>query len=128
MTVSKLKKPRRELKFTTAAHRHAAKQESSLAKKLAGGQTVPRSGAGMTKGDVRVKGLCRVECKCTTKPSFSVNRELLDKIGHAAMSAGEIPALTIRFIDHDERTLDEVAVIRVADLETLINLAQHEPV
>lgn len=125
--MSKLKRPRRERKFTSAAHRHSGKQESGLAKTIRG-KVVPRSGAGMTKGDVRINGLCRIECKCTTKPSFSINQALLDKIGHAAMSAGEIPALVVRFIDDKENTLNEVAVLRVADLETLLSLANHEPV
>jgi hypothetical protein len=50
------------------------------------------------KGDVQVKGKLRMECKCTRASSYSLKRELLEKIEKEA-EFGENPAFEIEFQD-----------------------------
>lgn len=92
------------------SHKRAKKQEKELAKKL-GGRCVPGSGNGDMKGDVRVKGFLRIECKTTGKRSFAVTMDMIDKIEMAAVSAGEIPALIVEFNDGRGHMLREVAIV-----------------
>ena len=106
--------PKRLKSFQTASHARAPKQEKELAQRL-GGRRVPGSGCGLQKGDVRVKGVVRVEAKTTARSSFSVTAELLDKIESAALGAGEIPAMVIEL----EGGKREVAVLPVWALEML---------
>ena len=94
----------KKLKRGTAARR-SRKQERECAKKF-GGKVTPRSGAGaFEKGDVRIKGLARVECKTTTKKSFSVTKEIIEKMEGAAMPAGELPVLEIEFLGNYKNKL-----------------------
>ncbi len=65
-----------------------------MAKRL-GGQRVAMSGAGDTKGDVRLKGVCRVECKNTKHDSFRVTAEMMKKIEDAAIGTDEIPVICV---------------------------------
>ncbi len=81
------------------AHRYSKKQENRAAKRLQGA-VVKRSGAGpYTKGDIRIKGIMRLETKCTAKKSFSVTLDMLTKIEEASLPSGEIPAIEIVFLD-----------------------------
>lgn len=91
------------------SHIRAAKQEREAAKRL-GGSVTPRSGAGDTKGDVRVKNLIRIECKTTKHKSFTVTLDMVRKIEEAAMSGGELPVLLIEFNENGKR-LAEVAIV-----------------
>lgn len=70
-------------------------QEAETAKRI-GGAVTRASGAGaFEKGDVRVKGLVRVEAKTTKRASYSVTPELIEKIEAQALQAGELPAALI---------------------------------
>lgn len=60
------------------------------------GILVHRSGAGSVKGDVRLKGVARIECKQTARRSFSVNEAMIDKIEDAAVPANEIPIIRVQ--------------------------------
>ena len=102
----------------TRSHRRAPKQEREIAHRV-GGRVTPGSGARDVKGDVRVKGLLRIECKTTKNKSFSVTQEMLEKIEMAACSGGEMPVLIIEFIDDQGRKLKEVAVCPTYVLEAL---------
>lgn len=93
-----LRERKRDRGVKTNSHFRAPKQEQQMAARL-GGQPVKGSGCGAEKGDVRVKGVMRLEAKCTKNKSFSVTREMIEKIENAAMGAGEVPAITIEFID-----------------------------
>ena len=93
-------------------------QEQEIAKRL-GGKVTPGSGAGMEKGDVRVKGKLRVECKTTTKKSFSVTVKMLEKIELEAVSCGEDPALVVEFLDEGGKVLQQVAIVPMRVLEEL---------
>lgn len=92
------------------SHKRAKRQEKELAKKLGGSRT-PGSGNGDVKGDVRVRGFVRVECKTTGKRSFAVTMDMIDKIEAAALSSGEIPVLVVEFNDGMGKMLREVAVV-----------------
>lgn len=94
-------------------------QEASVAKKI-GGHVVPRSGAGMIKGDVRVKGKYRVECKTTVKPGFRVTLEMLNKLDDAGTGAGEESIFVVEFLDEDGKTLRQCAIVDFDYLTTLL--------
>ena len=102
------------------SHRRSVKQEESLAKKL-GGRRTPASGARDIKGDVRIKGISRIEAKTTKNASFSVTREMVDKIEMAAASAGEVPAMVVEFHDGFGKNLKSVAILPMWALETLLD-------
>ena len=94
------------------------RQEKDLAKRI-GGQTTIASGALDVKGDVRKKGILRIEAKTTSKASFSVTREMIQKIEDAALPAGEFPAIEIEFTDMFGKSLHKVAVVPVYVLELM---------
>jgi len=84
-----------------------------------GGRCTPASGSRDVKGDVRVEGVLRLECKNTTKQSFSVTREMIEKIEQAAINAGELPAVQIDFIDARGNVEASVAVVPCWVLDSL---------
>lgn len=88
---------------------NAQKQERENARRY-GGRVTVGSGNRVEKGDVRVKGKLRMECKSTKHASFSVTRDMLEKIEREAGMAGEIPALVVRFLEGGH-TSDELAVV-----------------
>lgn len=77
------------------------------------------SGNGNEKGDVRVKGLARIEAKTTKNKSFSVTRDMLSKIEEAAVTSGELPAFVVEFVDERGRPQGEVAVVPTWVLDIL---------
>lgn len=72
------------------------------------------------KGDVRVKGVVRVEAKTTKNKSFSVTLEMIEKIEQAATSTGEMPMIIIEFNDGHGRKIKEIAVCPTYVLDSLI--------
>lgn len=101
------------------SHRRAPKMEKEVAKR-SGGRLVARSGAGEVKGDVRIKGVARIECKVTKNKSFSVTLEMLEKIEAAGAEGAELPILVIEFIDGQGRKIKDVAVCPIYVLDSLI--------
>lgn len=108
---------------STPAHRRSRKQEAEVAARLGGRLTIA-SGALDTKGDVRVKRVMRVECKTTTKKSFSVTREMLGKIEEAALSAGEVPAMVIEFLTPKGKPESACAIVPMWVLDDFAQLAK----
>lgn len=102
----------------TASHKRAPKQEASLAKRI-GGRVTPGSGNGATKGDIRIKGVARIECKCTKNKSFSVTFDMIEKIEAAGAEGAELPIIAIEFIDDTGRVLKSVAVCPMYVLDSL---------
>lgn len=93
------------------SHRRSVKQEKETAERFKGFRT-PASGSREVKGDVRVKGVARIEAKTTKNKSFSVTLEMAQKIEEAALSGGgEIPILLVEFNNGFGKKLGEVAVI-----------------
>lgn len=102
-----------------AAYGRARKQEKTLAKRL-GGRTTPASGSKDEKGDVRVAGVVRVECKNTQAKSFSITQDMLDKIEAAALGAGEVPAIQVDFISGQGKLQRSVVVMPTYALDHLL--------
>jgi len=103
----------------SASHSRAPRQEKELASRLA--RVTRGSGNQHERGDVRVTGILRIECKTTIKDSFRVTKEMLHKIKTAAFGSGEVPAIVIEFLDADtEKPLGELAVVPTWVLENLI--------
>lgn len=97
-------------------------QEGEIAKRH-GGAVTKASGAGaFEKGDVRIKGLARIEAKTTQAKSFRVTQEMIEKIEQQALSAGELPIMEIEINGGQQR----VAVIPTWALDTLIAKAKGE--
>jgi hypothetical protein len=115
--LSRLDRPDRK---QSVAYRKSKKLEKGVAKRTRGYVTTG-SGNKNEKGDVRVRGVARIEHKATQKKSFSITREMLDKIVNAAIGHGEIPAVVVDFLDARGNSIQEVAVIPLSDLLELIN-------
>ncbi|MET4190635.1 MULTISPECIES: hypothetical protein [unclassified Bradyrhizobium] len=108
------------------AYWRAPKQEKELAKRL-GGHQISRSGAGTKKGDVFISGILRLEAKTTSRASFSITRDMVEKVMAAGTGSGECPAIVVEFLDPvSGKPIFDVAVIPTKALEFLIheNLAQ----
>jgi hypothetical protein len=100
------------------AQRRSLQQEKELAKRISG-RTVKGSGRGNEKGDVRVEGIVRIEAKTTTKSSFSVTSEMIQKIELASVCSGECPAIVIEFLNKNGKPIHEVAVVPMWVLNAL---------
>ena len=111
--------------LTSTAYKHSSKQEKRVAKKVGGFRT-PASGAKRVKGDVRVTGIARIECKATQNKSFSVTREMLTKIEDAAAATGEIPILQVEFLDKNGKIDGTFAVVPVHIIERLVSDARSD--
>lgn len=99
------------------AHARSPHQEKRIAKTL-GGKVTKASGAGaFEKGDVRVKGVARIEAKTTDAKSFRVTEEMIDKIEDAAVQAGEVPVMVIDICGGNR----SLCVMPTWALEDLIN-------
>jgi Holliday junction resolvase len=119
-----LAKPKRLAQVgSTPAHSRSRKQEREVARRL-GGKTTLASGALSEKGDVRLKGVVRIECKTTMAKSFSVTKEMIEKIEHAALSAGELPAVVVEFITPKGKPLSSVAVVPMWALDMVAQCAK----
>ena len=100
------------------SHIRAKKQEREIAKRMRGRLT-PNSGAREVKGDVRIHGVCRIECKTTKHKSFSVTLDMIRKIEEAAISGGEMPAIVVEFNNGAGKKVAEVAIIPTYALDQL---------
>ena len=89
--------PRPKRLATSNGYKHAPKQERNLAKRV-GGSVTPGSGNREVKGDVRVRSVIRLECKCTEAKSFTVTRAMVDAITEAAETSGELPVIQVEFL------------------------------
>lgn len=108
------------------SHRRSKRQEASLAKTL-GGKRTPASGSGAVKGDVRVKGVVRIEAKTTKNASFAVTRKMIDAIETAAVGAAEMPVIIVEFHDGFGKDLQSVAIVPMWALETLLANQKEKP-
>ncbi len=100
------------------AHRRAPKQERELARRV-GGQQVRGSGCGNEKGDVRIKGVARIEAKTTSHASFSVTKAMVEKIERAALSCGEVPVIVVEFLGPTGAPEHELALMPMWALNSL---------
>lgn len=103
------------------AYRASPNLEKKIAKKV-GGRRTSGSGNQREKGDVRKNGVTRIEHKATQKKSFSVTREMVQKIELASMGCDEIPMVVVEFLDERGASNGEpLAVVRLQDILDLID-------
>lgn len=103
------------------AYRASPKLEAKLAKR-AKGYTTSGSGNKKEKGDVRVRGVTRMEHKATQNKSFSVTRAMLEKLELAGRGCDEIPIFVVDFLDERGRSNgQEIACIPMQDLMDLLD-------
>lgn len=100
------------------SHKRAPKMEKELAKRV-GGKITPGSGNKDVKGDVRKRGVVRIEAKTTKNKSFSVTLEMIAKIEEAALSCAELPIIVVEFNDGNGKKVREVAVVPTYVLDSL---------
>jgi hypothetical protein len=93
-----LKQVKKSSKSISIAHDYARLQEIEAAKTY-NGWTTPNSGAGNIKGDVRVRGKFRIECKCTLNNSYGLKYDYLENFLEQAASLGEDPVMQLHFIN-----------------------------
>lgn len=110
------------IKKPYVAQRRSEKQEMECADRL-GGTLVSGSGSGQVRGDVRVTGILRLENKCTAKKSFSITREMVEKIENAALMSGEVPAIQVEFLDEAGRVLHRLCVVPDYVLDTIVGVS-----
>lgn len=91
------------------SHLRSKKQEKELSERI-GGRRVPASGSREEKGDVRKRGVLRIEAKTTQNKSFSVTLDMVDKIESAALACGELPIIVVEFNDGSGNKLREIVV------------------
>jgi Holliday junction resolvase len=101
-----------------SSYRRSRKQEREIAERL-GGRRTAASGSKDEKGDVRVKGVVRIEAKTTKHKSFSVTLDMIRQIEDAALVSGEMPVIAIEFNDGKGKRLKEVAVVPIYVLDLL---------
>ena len=102
----------------TPSHYRSVKQEKEIAKRV-GGRRTPGSGNGAIKGDVRKKGVVRIEAKTTKNKSFSVTLDMLQKIEDAALPCEEMPILVVEFISPEGKPIKDVAIVPIYVLDML---------
>src|SRR5207253_2346748 len=116
------------------AYRRSPKQEKDLSKRLTA-TVMSGSGAGRAKGhamargkphkgDLQIKGIARIEAKTTQAKSFSITREMIDKITDAAVYSDELPAIVVEFLNSLGKPEAEVAVIPMWALKALLDNAR----
>ena len=115
----------KQQRLVSPSHARSKKQESEGAERLRGRKT-KGSGNGDEKGDVRVHKIVRLEQKTTKRKSFSVTREMVEKIETAALAAGEVPAIEVEFCDERGKKQEAVAVVPLWVLEAIAAKAWHE--
>ena len=100
------------------AQERAPKHEADTAKRL-GGSVVKGSGSGFQKGDVRIPGVMRLECKTTLKDSFRLTREIVRKIEDAPAGTNEIPCIEVEFLNTKGERECAVSIMPTWALETI---------
>lgn len=105
-------------------HDRSKVQEAGLAKKL-GGRTTIGSGNKDEKGDVRLKGLIRVECKNTQEQGFRVTAEMLAKLSATAVGAGELPVMQIDLGVKDGVAMQSFYVLPMSFESVLMSMAEQ---
>lgn len=106
--MSYLKRPKLKGRLTHS-HLRSRKQEQEIADRI-GGRRTAASGAREEKGDVRLRGVVRVEAKTTKHKSFSVTLDMIEKLENAALPCGELPVILVEFNDGAGKKLKEVMI------------------
>jgi len=110
----------RTLSGTSCVAKNRSKvQESEIAKRI-NAKTTKASGSKDEKGDVRLRKVLRLEAKTTTKKSFSITQDMLDKIEDAALGSGELPVIEVEFLNEKGRPFRSVCVVPTYVLDMIM--------
>lgn len=107
------------------------KSERRVAKTMGARLTHNSGASSFDKGDMTLSefpfGRLRLEAKSTSRDSFSIKRETLEKIVDEASAAGDFPAFTISFVLTDGRPkrAGEWAMIPLDIFRELLALAKE---
>lgn len=112
----------KRLKGMSPSHARARAQEKEVAAQI-GGTLVRGSGSGYMKGDVRLTGKLRVECKTTAHASFSVSAKLLDKMDASVFGANEIPVMVVELLGGKRKFV----VLPAEHLDGILDHVGREP-
>lgn len=100
--------------------KRATTEERNIAEDLGGKRQVGSGAVPGIKGDVRVRGELRIESKITTKGSYRVELELLNKI-RSECHGTERPAFIVSFVDKDtHREIDRWVLQPYEDWHSLV--------
>lgn len=105
------------IKKMSPSHVRSPIQESEIATKLKG-EVTRGSGCGFEKGDIRVKGIMRVEAKTTKNKSYSLKRSTFEGLEDSIVGSNEIPAMIIEF-NNEGKPSKELAIVPTYVLEML---------
>lgn len=93
---------------STQKNQHGKKSEARLAQDLGMRSTRASGALVFDKGDATFSATIndkvfkgRMECKSTVNQSMSLKKSWLDKIASETTANGEIPVLSLSFVDHD---------------------------
>jgi hypothetical protein len=121
-----MKLPKRLKGKQSPSHARSPRQEKEIAKRI-GGRVTRGSGCGNEKGDVRVKGVVRLEAKTTMAKSFSVTLEMIGKIEDAAVCSGELPVLVVEFLNPEGKPVASATVMPSWALDILLSKQTTTP-
>jgi hypothetical protein len=94
------------------------KQEKRLAKQVSGTRPAASGAFWTRKGDVRTEDLL-IEAKQTDKASYSIKKQIWDKIRREALLDGRTPVLAIQIQDRNLVVLDEEDFLELRSLRDL---------
>lgn len=106
------------------SHIRSPKQEIETARRV-GGKVTKGSGNQTEKGDVRVRGVARIENKTTKHSSFSVTLDHLNKLDHAVMGTNEIPFMQIELLG-GKRSFVLIPNMYLEDIIEAIRIAREK--
>lgn len=101
--------------------KRSKRQESDIAQRVGGGVTKASGAGAFEKGDVRIKGLVRIEAKTTQAKSFRVTDEMIRKIESQALAAGELPVIEIEIGGGSQK----VAILPIWAFDALLDAARR---
>lgn len=98
---------------STQKNQHGKKSEARLAQQLGMRNTRASGALSFDKGDATFSAMIngkvirgRMECKSTVHQSLSIKKEWLDKIASETTANGEVPVLSISFVDAEGNPQD----------------------
>ncbi|GGN51473.1 hypothetical protein GCM10011349_24060 [Novosphingobium indicum] len=97
------------------------RQEKMIADRIGGKRTKSSGAEPFEKGDVRIKGLVRIEAKTTSSSSFRVTTTMIDTIQGHAVQAGELPIIEVELAGGSHH----VAILPVWALDALLDAAKE---
>ena len=109
----------KEVKNQSKAYNYSKRQEREVNKRFSAWATAG-SGNKTTKGDGRVKGKLRIECKATSKKSYSLKKDDWLRIRENAQGLNESVMYVVDFLDEDGEPELELITVDVREFGPLL--------